>query len=74
MVARLGRASRARQGDEAELWFDITQIHLFDDHGGQNLLANERQAKALAPPPGAPAPTTGSGIAQAPDKVAGGVD
>jgi len=74
MVARLGRASRLRQGDEAELWFDITQIHLFDDHDGQNLLANERRAKALAPPPGARALTTGSGTAPAPAKVAGGVE
>jgi len=74
MVARLGRASRLRQGGEAELWFDITQIHLFDDHDGQNLLANERRAKALAPPPGARALTTGSGTAPAPAKVAGGVE
>jgi len=51
MVARLGRASHVREGDEAELWFDITQIQLFDDHGGQNLLADEHRAKALATPP-----------------------
>jgi hypothetical protein len=60
MVARLGRTSGVRQGDEAELWFDITQIHLFDDHGGQNLLPNERPAKgaraAVTGPGGAPAP------------------
>ena len=74
MVARLGRASRVRQGDEAELWFDITQIHLFDDHGGQNLLAKERRANGLAPPPGARELTTGSGTAPAPDKVAWGVE
>jgi len=74
MVARLGRASRLRQGDEAELWFDITQIHLFDDHGGQTLLANERRAKAIAPPPRARALTTGSGTAPAPDKVASGAE
>ena len=74
MVARLGRASRVRQGDEAELWFDITQIHLFDDHGGRSLLANERRAKGLAPPPGARELTTGSGTAPAPDKVAWGVE
>jgi multiple sugar transport system ATP-binding protein len=55
MVARLGRASRVRQGDEAELWFDLTQIQLFDEHGGQNLLAEERRAKALVPPTASPA-------------------
>jgi multiple sugar transport system ATP-binding protein len=74
MVARLGRASQVRQGDEAELWFDITQIHLFDDHGGQNLLANEHRANGLAPPPGARALTRGSGTPPAPDKVAWGVE
>jgi multiple sugar transport system ATP-binding protein len=74
MVARLGRASRVRQGAEAELWFDITQIHLFDEHGGQNLLTHGRRAKGVAPPPGARALTTGSGTARAPDKVAWGVE
>jgi multiple sugar transport system ATP-binding protein len=74
MVARLGRDSRVREGDEAELWFDITQIQLFDDHSGQNVLANERRAKAPAPPPGAGALTTDSGSAPAPETVAEGVD
>ena len=74
LVARLGRASRVRQGDEAELWFDSTQIQLFDDHGGQNLLANERGAKALTLPLGARALTTGSGSAPVPDPIAYGVD
>ena len=74
MVARLDRASRVTQGDEAELWFDITQIQLFDDHGGQNLLANERRANGLALPPGARALTTGSGTAPAPNRVAGRVE
>jgi multiple sugar transport system ATP-binding protein len=73
MVARLGRASRVREGVEAELWFDTTQIQLFDDHGGHNLLANERRAKPLAPPAGGRALTTDSGSAPAPDKVAQGV-
>ncbi|MFL5864574.1 MAG: ABC transporter ATP-binding protein, partial [Solirubrobacteraceae bacterium] len=74
MVARLGRASRVRQGDVAELWLDSTQIQLFDDHGGQNLLASERRAKALVPPPGAPALTTASSRAPAPDTVVHGAD
>ncbi len=38
MVARLGHASRIRQGQVAELWFDTTQLHLFDDRSGRNLL------------------------------------
>ena len=74
MVARFGRGSRARQGDEAELWFDSTQIQLFDDRSGQNLLAAERRPTALAPPPGTPALTRGPGGAPAPDTVASGVD
>ena len=74
MVARLGRGSRVRQGDEAELWFDATQIQLFDDCSGQNLLAAERRATALAPPPGTRALTRGPGGAPAPDTVASGVD
>jgi multiple sugar transport system ATP-binding protein len=41
MVARLGGASRIRQGQVAELWFDTTQLHLFDDKDGRNLLARD---------------------------------
>jgi hypothetical protein len=61
MVARLGRASQVRQRDEAELSFDITQIQLFDDHGGQNLLTSGRRAKAFALPP---APRADDGVGQ----------
>ena len=39
MVARLGGASRIRQGQVAELWFDTTQLLLFDDTSGRTLLA-----------------------------------
>jgi multiple sugar transport system ATP-binding protein len=74
MVARLGRASRVRQGDGVELWLDSAQIQLFDGRSGQNLLSYERRAHALAPPPRARALTTGSGSAPAPDTVAHGVD
>ena len=41
MVARLGGASRIRQGHVAELWFHTTQLHLFDNTTGRNLLAND---------------------------------
>jgi multiple sugar transport system ATP-binding protein len=41
MVARLEGASRIRQGQVAELWFDTTKLHLFDDRSGRNLLAND---------------------------------
>jgi len=38
MVARLGGTSRVRQGQVAELWFDTTQLKLFDDSSGRILL------------------------------------
>jgi multiple sugar transport system ATP-binding protein len=41
MVARLGGASRIRQGQVAELWFDPMQVQLFDDESGQNLLVSD---------------------------------
>ena len=41
VVARLDAASRARQGEEAELWFDGTKLQLFDAESGQSLLAGE---------------------------------
>jgi multiple sugar transport system ATP-binding protein len=41
IVARLEGASRIRQGQVAELWFDTTKLHLFDDRSGRNLLAND---------------------------------
>ena len=38
VVARLGAASRARQGEQAELWFNTEHLHLFDPESGQSLL------------------------------------
>ncbi|HEY2637306.1 MAG TPA: ABC transporter ATP-binding protein, partial [Solirubrobacteraceae bacterium] len=38
IVARLDAASRVRQGEEAEFWFDASKIHLFDPESGQSLL------------------------------------
>jgi multiple sugar transport system ATP-binding protein len=39
VVARLDAASRARQGAQAELWFDGRHLQLFDPESGQSLLA-----------------------------------
>jgi multiple sugar transport system ATP-binding protein len=39
VVARLDAASRARQGEEAELWFDGAKLQLFDAESGRSLLA-----------------------------------
>jgi multiple sugar transport system ATP-binding protein len=40
IVARLAAASRVMQGQEAELWFDTAQLHLFDQESGRSLLAS----------------------------------
>jgi multiple sugar transport system ATP-binding protein len=40
VVARLEAASRVRQGEEAELWFNSEHLHLFDPDGGRTLLAS----------------------------------
>jgi multiple sugar transport system ATP-binding protein len=37
VVARLDAASGAREGREAELWFDPDRVHLFDPQSGLNL-------------------------------------
>jgi len=49
IVARLDAASKARQGEDAELWFDARQLHLFDAESGRNLL--DRTAHAPSGPP-----------------------
>ena len=38
VVARLGAASRVRQGEPAELWFNTEHLHLFDPESGQSLV------------------------------------
>jgi multiple sugar transport system ATP-binding protein len=38
VVARLGAASRVKQGEQGELWFNTEHLHLFDPESGQNLL------------------------------------
>jgi multiple sugar transport system ATP-binding protein len=53
IVARLDVASKARQGEEAELWFDARQLQLFDAESGQNLAlgsaGQETPAASAAP-------------------------
>jgi multiple sugar transport system ATP-binding protein len=46
VVARLDAASRVRQGEEAELWFDGTKLQLFDLESGRSLLGEAESAKA----------------------------
>ena len=37
LVARLSPESRARSGEEAELWLDATKLHFFDEQSGEAL-------------------------------------
>jgi len=39
VVARLESASKVRQGEEIELWFNSDYLHLFDPENGLSLLA-----------------------------------
>ncbi len=39
VVARLEAASRVRQGEDAQLWFNTEHLHLFDPDNGKTLLA-----------------------------------
>jgi multiple sugar transport system ATP-binding protein len=45
IVARLDPASHVREGEEADLWVDVSKLHLFDGQGGRNLTS-----KGSAPP------------------------
>ena len=78
MVARLGRASRVRQGQQAELWVDTSQVHLFDDKTGRNLLTKDGEAASLAPVAPRRGPTTrprgacGASLPQVGEKGTGG--
>jgi multiple sugar transport system ATP-binding protein len=49
LVARLDAASRARQGEEATLWFDARRLQLFDADSGRSLLADGAAASAPSP-------------------------
>jgi multiple sugar transport system ATP-binding protein len=40
VVARLDAASKVRQGEEIELWFNSWHLHLFDPETGRSLLAD----------------------------------
>jgi multiple sugar transport system ATP-binding protein len=74
VVARLNAASRAREGQEVELWLDGRAVRLFDPDTGLNLCLGDgdapeaapadtvesQSAPAAAPTPTAPAPSGGS--------------
>ena len=55
MVARLAAASRVKEHDEAQLWFDTDHLQLFDVESGRSLLADD----GLQPAPAIPLSATG---------------
>jgi multiple sugar transport system ATP-binding protein len=44
VVARLDAASKAKQGEPLELWFDASRLQLFDPQSGRNLLVADQRA------------------------------
>jgi multiple sugar transport system ATP-binding protein len=61
IVARLEAASRVRQGDETELWYNGEHLHLFDPDSGASLLGsldgNGANFQRTAPAASAQTPT-----------------
>ena len=62
VVARLGRASQARKGEELELWLDARALHLFDPDSGERLSAGQGAGRP------APSPAEASGRAGGPSQ------
>jgi multiple sugar transport system ATP-binding protein len=48
VVARLAAASAIKQGQEAQLWVDTSQLHLFDHETGRSLLTRESSRLEIA--------------------------
>jgi multiple sugar transport system ATP-binding protein len=46
IVARLDSASEAREGQEIELFVDLSKLHLFDLETGRNITVGEREPTA----------------------------
>src|SRR5215218_7117844 len=48
VVARLAAATAIKQGQEAQLWVDTSQLHLFDEETGRSLLTRESSRLEVA--------------------------
>ncbi|MGX7681496.1 ABC transporter ATP-binding protein [Jatrophihabitans sp. DSM 45814] len=48
LVANLDGASKVRQGEQAELWFSLGSMHIFDPKTGDNVTRDEAKAKEIA--------------------------
>jgi multiple sugar transport system ATP-binding protein len=64
LVISLDGASRIKEGDEAEIWVDADQIHLFDPTSGENLTVDSSSAGTV------PSDTDTSKVAEQQDAVA----
>jgi multiple sugar transport system ATP-binding protein len=64
LVISLDSASRIKEGDEAEIWVDGTQVHLFDPSSGENLTVDSSAAGTI------PSDTATSEVAEQQDAVA----
>jgi multiple sugar transport system ATP-binding protein len=47
VVARLAATSAIKQGQEAQLWVDTSQLHLFDQETGRSLLTRESSGREI---------------------------
>jgi multiple sugar transport system ATP-binding protein len=63
VVARLDAASKARRGEELELWLDATKLHFFDAETGENLALGTGGTGEAAPTPAQAAHGDGGGSA-----------
>jgi multiple sugar transport system ATP-binding protein len=64
LVVSLDGASRVKEGDEAEIWVDSSQIHLFDPTTGENLTVDSSAAGTI------PTDTSTQEVAEQQDAVA----
>jgi multiple sugar transport system ATP-binding protein len=64
LVISLDGASRIKEGDEAEIWVDAEQMHLFDPTSGENLTVDSSSAGTV------PQDTDTSKVAEQQDAVA----
>ncbi|MDQ6608076.1 MAG: sn-glycerol-3-phosphate ABC transporter ATP-binding protein UgpC [Actinomycetota bacterium] len=49
VVARLEAASKVKQGQDCELWYDTAHLHLFDPESGRSLLSSANGGGSGAP-------------------------
>jgi multiple sugar transport system ATP-binding protein len=71
VTARLDAATAIREGQDAELWVDVSALHVFDPANGQNITLETRDKVSQAPAGGLPAGGAPAGGAPAGGAPAG---